>query len=211
VRYDPVLFDLDGTLIDSAEMILASLRHTTREVLGREFADDELRAGIGSPLVAHMTQLDRLRADELIRVYSEHNATLHDTLAACDGVVDVLRTLADEGRRLAVVTAKRTATVALAFERIPGLGSFFDVVVAAEDTARHKPHPEPLFLALDRLGARPREAAYVGDAPVDVQAANAAGVASIAVTWGRVHSAERLAREQADAIVATPEELLGVL
>ena len=211
MRYDPVLFDLDGTLVDSSEMILASLRHTTREVLGRDVAEDELRAGIGMPLVAHMTRLDPGRADELVRVYSEHNETLHDTLGACDGVLDVLRSLAAEGRRLAVVTAKRTATVGLAFERIPELAAVFDVVVAAEDTTRHKPHPEPLLLALERLGAPPTGAAYVGDSPVDVQAAAAAGVASIAVAWGRVHGTERLARERPDALVATPEELLGVL
>ena len=211
MRYDPVLFDLDGTLIDSAEMILASLRHTTREVLGRDVGEDELRAGIGMPLVAHMTQLDPRRADDLIRVYSEHNETLHDTLAACDGVLGVLRTLARDGRRLAVVTAKRTVTVALAFDRIPELGSFFDAVVAAEDTKRHKPHPDPLLRALDLLEALPTRAAYVGDSPVDVQAAHAAGVTSFAVTWGRVHDAERLARERPHALVATPEELLGVL
>ena len=211
MRYDTVLFDLDGTLIDSAEMILASLRHTTRAVLGRDVAEDELRAGIGMPLVAHMAQLDPRRADDLVRVYSEHNETLHDTLAACDGVLDVLRTLSDEGRRLAVVTAKRRATVTLAFERIPELASYFDVVVAAEDTTRHKPHPEPLLLALDRLDAASAGAAYVGDSPVDVQAAHAAGVASIAVAWGRVHEAERLARERPAALVETPEELLGVL
>ena len=211
MRYDSVLFDLDGTLIDSAEMILASLRHSTREVLGRDVPEEELRAGIGSPLVVHMTQLDARRADDLIRVYSEHNATMHAELVACEGVLDVLRALAEEGRRLAVVTSKRTATVALAFERIPELGSFFDVVVAAEDTDRHKPHPEPLLLGLERLGGGAAGAAYVGDSPVDVQAACAAGVAAIAVTWGRVHSRERLARERPDALVDTPEELLGVL
>jgi pyrophosphatase PpaX len=68
-----------------------------------------------------------------------------------------------------------------------------------------------LLLALERLGARPDEAAYVGDAPFDVQAAKRAGIFSVAVAWGRIHTRERLEAERPDALVATAEELLGVL
>ena len=102
-----------------------------------------------------------------------------------------------EGRRLGVVTAKRRATLELAFEVLPELRRFFEVTVAAEDTERHKPNPDPLLLALERLGESADGAVYVGDSPFDVQAAKAAGAASIAVTWGRIHSRERLEREDA--------------
>jgi pyrophosphatase PpaX len=123
---------------------------------------------------------------------------------------DVLVRLRDEGRRLGIVTAKRRATVELAFAKIP-IAHLFETVVGGDETERHKPDPEPLLLALERLGARPEEAAYVGDAPFDVQAAKAAAVFAIGVTWGGIHSRERLEAEQPDALADTAEGLLAVL
>jgi pyrophosphatase PpaX len=123
----------------------------------------------------------------------------------------VLGKLHSEGRRLGIVTAKRQVTVQLAFEVLPGLKRYFDVVVGSDDTDRHKPDPEPILLALERLGVEPEAAAYVGDSPFDIRAAKAAGVAAIGVTWGGIHSAERLRAEEPDALVDDAEELLGVL
>ena len=208
---NPVLFDLDGTLIDSGAIILASMRHAAQTVLRRSVPDEELAAAVGGPgLIAQMRALDAERVDELVRVYREHNEPLHAELQACDGIFDVLDRLREERRPLAIVTAKRHATVALAFEVLP-LEQYFDVVVSADETERHKPHPDPLLLAADRLGVEPGRCAYVGDSPFDVQAANAAGMRSIAVGWGGIHTAERLAREQPDALVRTTDELLAAL
>src|SRR5919197_1418804 len=94
-----------------------------------------------------------------------------DEEQACAGVLDVLPELRRRGSRLGVVTAKRVSTVRLAFDVIPELEEHFDVVVGAEDTERHKPHPDPILEALRQLGAAPDDAAYVGDSPFDVQAA----------------------------------------
>ncbi len=211
MRLDPVLFDLDGTLIDSGAMILASFRHATRTVLEREISDEQLLAAVGgSNLREQMRLLDRERVEELVACYSEHNAPLHRDLRPCVDVVRVLDALRADGRTLGVVTSKRTLSVDRAFSVIP-LRDYFDVIVTVEDTERHKPEPEPLLLALERLDARPAEAAYVGDSPFDVQAAKAAGCFAVAVTWGGIHSAERLAREAPDALVGTTEELLGGL
>jgi pyrophosphatase PpaX len=212
VRYGTVLFDLDGTLVDSGAMILASFQHATRTVLSREIPEHELLSAVGGPgLREQMEAIDPARVEELIEVYSAHNAGLHDELQPCAGILDALERLSAEGRRLAVVTAKRRATLALAFEVLPELRRFFDVSVGAEDTTRHKPNPEPLLLALERLGANADDAVYVGDSPFDIQAAKAAQVGSVAVTWGRIHSRARLEREDPDAVVDTVEELLGAL
>src|SRR5207248_1901097 len=105
----------------------------------------------------------------------------------CQGMVDVLERLAEEGRRLGVVTAKRRATVGLAFRVLP-LAHLFDAVVASDDVERNKPHPDGILRALELLGATPEEAAYVGDSPYDVEAARRAGVCSVAVCWGGIHS-----------------------
>jgi pyrophosphatase PpaX len=211
MRFPVVLFDLDGTVIDSGAIILASMRHAAKEVLGAEPPDEELMAAVGGPgLEAQMHALAPDRVDELVAVYRAHNEPLHEGLVCCEGIEDVLVRLKDEGRRLGIVTAKRRKTVELAFAQVP-LAPLFETVVGGDETTRHKPDPAPLQLALDRLGAQPDEAAYVGDAPFDVKAAQAAGVFSVAVTWGGIHSRERLETAHPDALVDTAEELYGVL
>jgi pyrophosphatase PpaX len=210
MRFPVVLFDFDGTVVDSGAMILASFRHAMKTVLDRELSDAELLAAVGTPLREQMSMFDVDRADELVDVYRAHNEPLHASLEPCDGMVDTLRRLKHEGRRLGIVTAKRHVTVELAFAVLP-LRHYFDAVVAAEDSNRHKPAPDPLVVALDRLDAGPEEAAHVGDSPFDIAAAKAAGVFAVAVTWGGIHSEESLRAEVPDAIVSTPEELVNAL
>jgi pyrophosphatase PpaX len=209
MRYPVVLFDLDGTVVDSGGIILASMRHAARTVLGREYSDEELLASVGGPgLEAQMAVLAEDRVDELVRVYRAHNEPLHDTLEFCPGMATALTTLKEQGRRLGLVTAKRRVTVELAFARLP-LAGLFEVVVGGDETERHKPSPEPLELGLERLGVGPEGAAYVGDSPFDMQAARAAGMAAVGVTWGRIHGRDSLC--DADVVVDTAEELLAAL
>jgi pyrophosphatase PpaX len=211
MRFPVVLFDLDGTVVDSGAIILASMRHATREVLGLEYRDEELMQAVGGPgLEAQMAVLAPDRVEELVRVYRAHNEPLHEELEACPGMDDVLLRLKEEGRTLGIVTAKRRSTVELAFARVP-VGHLFDTVVGGDETERHKPDPEPLLVAARRLRAAPRECAYVGDSPFDLRAARAAGMHGIGVTWGGIHDRASLEREQPDAIVDTPEELLAHL
>jgi pyrophosphatase PpaX len=212
VRFPIVLFDLDGTLIDSGPIILASMQHAVRTVLGREIPPEELGMTIGGQgIVAQMQAIDEEHADELLEAYKRHNDGLHETLEAFDELLALLPGLVAEGRKLGIVTAKRHRTVGLALDRFPLLASSFDVVVAYEDTDRHKPDPEPVLIAVERLGGAPADAAYVGDSPFDIGAAKAAGVFAIAVGWGGIHPDERLLAEEPDAFVRTPEELLRVV
>jgi len=210
VRFPVVLFDLDGTVIDSGAIILASMRHAAETVVGGTFTDAELMKAVGGPgLEAQMVALDPDRVDELVRVYRAHNEPLHETLECCAGMDGVLAQLKGEGRRLGIVTAKRRLTVDLAFARLP-IEHFFDVVVGGDETERHKPDPAPLLLALERLGVDAADAAYVGDSPFDMQAARAAGLYAVGVSWGRIHAREALVAD-ADLIVDSAEELLGIL
>jgi pyrophosphatase PpaX len=212
VRFPVVLFDLDGTLIDSGPIILASMQHAAQSVLGREIMAEELAATIGGQgIVAQMQALDAARVDELLEAYRAHNDPLHDTLEAFDGIPVVLERMHREGRRIGIVTAKRHRTVALALDRFPWLGANVDLVVAHEDTERHKPDLDPVLAALERLDAEPVSAAYVGDSPFDIRSAKAANVFAVAVGWGGIHSPERLLAEEPDAFVGEPEELLDEL
>jgi pyrophosphatase PpaX len=209
VRFPVVLFDLDGTVIDSGAIILASMRHAAESVVGGEWSDAELMKAVGGPgLEAQMVALDPNRVDELVRVYRAHNEPLHDTLEYCPGMDVVLAELHQRGHRLGIVTAKRRVTVELAFARLP-LEHLFETVVGGDETQEHKPDPAPLLLALDRLGASAHDAAYVGDSPFDMQAAKAAGLYAIGVSWGRIHAADKLTA--ADVVVDRAEELLELV
>jgi pyrophosphatase PpaX len=211
MRFPVVLFDLDGTVIDSGAIILASMRYAVKEVLGAEPPDDLLMAAVGGPgLEAQMHALAPDRVEELVTVYRAHNEPLHDELLCCAGIEDVLVRLKEEGRRLGLVTAKRRATVELAFNALP-LRQFFETVVGGDETPGHKPDPEPLLLAAERMGVEPRDCAYVGDSPFDIRAAKAAEMFAVAVTWGGIHDRPKLEAEEPDAIVDNAEDLYGVL
>jgi pyrophosphatase PpaX len=201
------LFDLDGTVVDSGAIILASMRHATRQVLGIEAEDAELMQAVGGPgLEAQMAAFAPDRVDELVRVYRAHNEPLHDELEACAGMEDVIVRLHEDGVRLGVVTAKRRSTVDLAFARLR-VGHLFETVVGGDETEQHKPEPAPLLLAAERLGVDPMDCAYVGDSPFDIRAAKAAHMYSVAVTWGRIHDRAKLEAEEPAAIVDTAEAL----
>jgi pyrophosphatase PpaX len=206
MRFPVVLFDFDGTIVDSGAIIMASFRHAAQEVLEREIPDVWITARMGgASLHEQMAAIAPDRVEELVVAYRRHNAPLHDELQCCPGMHDVLDRLHAGGRRLGIVTAKRRETVDLAFARLP-LRHYFETIVSADDTERHKPDPAPILLALERLGAPPEDAVYIGDSPFDVGAARAAGVHAIGVTWGGIH-----AMEDADELVSTPEELLAAL
>jgi pyrophosphatase PpaX len=204
--FEPIILDLDGTVVDTVALIRASFRHASRAVLGEQLPDEVLLAGVGQPLMTQMRALDAGRAQELYDAYREHNHRVHDEMiAGFAGMEAALGRLRAAQRRLAIVTSKSADTTAMAFRAV-GLREYFDVVVTASDSAAHKPSAAPLLLALERLGAAPERAVYVGDAPVDVAAGKAAGVATIAVLWG-VFSRAALTAAAPDFIVATPAAL----
>ena len=206
-----VLFDLDGTIVDSGWMILASYRHATTTVLGRDFPTRccSLNVGAGD-LEEQMREFDLDQADELAKAYREFYAPLHSELQAFPGMLELIKKLDDEDRQVGIVSAKRRDIVKLATDAL-GFGDRLDVVVGSDEAPRGKPYPDQILVALERLGAEPDHAAYVGDAPFDVAAAKAAGVHAVGVTWGGIHTRERMETEGPDAVVDTAEELYAVL
>jgi pyrophosphatase PpaX len=184
-----VLFDFDGTIVDTTELIYESMRRATGEVLGRELGRETLMANVGQPLSHQMELLADAQPEktaELLEVYLHHNEELHEGLIhEFPKVGTSLARLRDADLRLAVVTSKRRFSVEMALDSFPDLRDVFDVFVAMEDTSEHKPLPAPLLKGLELLGdVSPERAAYVGDAPFDVAAARAAGITSVAVSWG---------------------------
>lgn len=179
-----VLFDLDGTLIDSVDLIVSSFRHATREVLGETLPDEAILRNVGMPLRAQMDQIAPERADELLASYRQHNAAHHDEqVREYPGTLETVRDLKSRGYMVGVVTSKSAGMMMRGLERC-GLADEFDALVSADDVTSHKPHPEPVLEGARRLGLSAGACAYVGDSPHDITAANAAGAVSIAAEWG---------------------------
>jgi pyrophosphatase PpaX len=179
-----ILFDLDGTLLDTQELILASYRYATRKVLGEPLPDESVLPLIGIPLANQMHIVAPGHVDELIEVYREHNARMHDELIrSFEGTQEALDVLRAEAKRLAVVTSKRNGPARRGLACF-GLQDYFELIIGSDDTATHKPDPEPLLLAVERLGVSADACVYVGDSPYDMQAARAANITGIAALWG---------------------------
>jgi pyrophosphatase PpaX len=207
------LFDFDGTLVDTTELIYQSMRHAAGEVLGRDDLTREvLMANVGQPLPRQMELLSARHADALLDSYRLHNEENHDALIdEFPGIEEALARLRSAGIGVAVVTSKRRPSVDMALKTFPGLGEVVDAWVTMEDTEEHKPRPEPLLKGLELLGNVPREeAAYVGDSPFDIAAARAAGVMSVAVSWG-AFSEETLRAAEPDRLVSDIDAAVDVL
>lgn len=207
-----VLFDLDGTLIDSVDLIIDSYHHTFRQHGLALTSREELIDGIGTPLAAVFGRMtdQRSEIDAWIATYREFNLAHHDTrVRAFPGVVDMVQRIHRGGRRLGVVTSKNNAGARRGL-RLIGLEEVMSVVVGADDVKRHKPDPEPVEQALARLDVAPHTAVFIGDSHHDVASGKAAGVRTIAVCWGPI-SRERLALAGPDHLCSSIDEVLTAL
>ncbi len=181
-----VLFDLDGTLLDTYDLLLTTFRYATRTVLGEVVPDEALMAKVGQPLNTQMWDFtnDDSVHEELCRVYREHNAVIHDDLIKLfPDTVDMLDRLKDEGVPLGVVTSKRHEPAMRGLERFD-LGAYFDFLVGSDDWPEHKPSPGPVAYGCRLMDLEPGSCLYVGDSPFDIQAGNGAGCATAAALWG---------------------------
>lgn len=185
-HYATFLFDLDGTLIDSIELIRASYEHALSSHGLPPLSEAEWLDGLGRPLTWQFgRRVDgSARIDALVRTYREHNLAHHDRMVrAYPGARDALRELHARGARLAVVTSKARASASRGLAHC-GFDGLFDVIVAVDDCERHKPDPEPARRALEALGANAEHALMIGDSPHDLECGRGAGCATAAVGWG---------------------------
>ena len=207
-----VLFDLDGTLIDSIDLIVNSARYAFEKCGHPIPSTEQWVADLGMPLRAMFGRFveDEAVMAELVAGYREYQLAHHDRLVRpYEEVESTLGTLHERGFKLAVVTSKGEPLAHRGLAHV-GLDGFFDVVVGLESCTRHKPHPEPVHIALDRLGLPPQAAAFVGDSPHDMNAGRAAGVTTIAALWGPF-SREQLAVSEPDYYIERMGELIPIV
>jgi pyrophosphatase PpaX len=181
-----VLFDLDGTLIDSIGLIVDAMHHAFEGFDGTVPDDSAWMAGIGTPLYKQLALYARSpeELDMLRERYRAYQFIHHDNvIKEYPGTTGVLENLHARGLVMGIVTSKGNELAKRGLE-LTGLAKFLPVVIGADSVTKHKPEPEPVLLAIERLGVQPGEAVMVGDSPHDISSGNAAGVATIGALWG---------------------------
>lgn len=208
-RWEAVLFDLDGTLADTVELILRCYRHTMRTHLGQSPPDEAWLRTMGTPLTEQFKEFARSHDEALamLETYVTYQRSVHDDyVRPYPGVVEVAEGLASDGVPMAVVTSKRREMAVRTVERC-GLRDCFEVLVCADDVDRPKPHPDPVLMALRELGSPdPGRVVFVGDSPFDLRAGREAAVRTAAALWGPF-SREALGAEEPDFVLASVGEL----
>jgi len=207
-----VLFDLDGTLIDSVRLILDSYHHTLAAHGLEARSDDFWLAGLGTPLRVQFKHWsdDPVQLEAMIATYREYNLTHHDSMVtAYPGVIPVVRAIRRAGYRTGLVTSKNKPGAERGLKLV-GLDTEMELVIGADDVVNPKPHHEPIEVALRRLGEPAEGALYVGDSVHDMESGRAAGVTTAAVLWGPF-GREHLAPAGPNHWLERPEDLLIVL
>lgn len=208
-----LLFDADGTLIDTYEMILQSMRYTTERCLGISLPDDELMQGVGTPLFDQFVVFckgDEKRATELVEVYRAHMKKTHDEkIAAFKDTKQALEELLRKGYQMAVVTSKPHELAERGLS-LTELLPYFAFVIAADDYQEHKPLPGPILYGCKKLDLAPKYVAYIGDSPYDIEAGNAASCSTIAALWG-MFSKDTLAAKHPTTFATSLTEIAETL
>jgi pyrophosphatase PpaX len=210
MNIDTLLFDLDGTLINTNDLIIASFLHTLEHYKPGEYTREHAIEFIGPPLTDSFEKVDPERVDEMIQTYRTFNHAKHDELVTeYEGVYETIEQLHERGFKLAIVTTKIRKTALMGLE-LTGLDRFFDVVVGLDDVEKAKPDPEPLEKALKALGSTKETAMMIGDSQFDVLAGKNLGVPTAVVGWS-IKGEEKIRTFEADYILSNMRDLIAIV
>jgi pyrophosphatase PpaX len=205
-----LLFDLDGTLINTNDLIVASFTETLNHYYPGRYQREDILPFMGPPLYDSFYSIDPERVDEMVARYRKHNLEHHDSLVTeFKGVYETIRTLKENGYKLAIVSTKKRDGIEKGL-RLTKLDEFFQVVIGLDDVEKAKPDPEPVLKALDLIGSVPEEAIMVGDNHHDILAGQNAGTKTAAVAWS-LKGREYLAQFNPDYMLETMPDLLTIL
>lgn len=206
-----LLFDLDGTLINTNELIIASFLHTTEKYAPGKYTRESVLDFIGPPLEESLLKINPGGdVEEMINTYRTHNHKHHDELVhAYDGVVDTLKKLKEAGFKLGIVTTKLRETVDMG-TKLTEIEPYFDTIVTLDDVKHAKPHPEPVVRAMKLLDANPAETIMVGDNTHDVDAGKNAGTKTAGVAW-TIKGRETLEKLDPDYMLEHMSDILKIV
>lgn len=178
-----LLFDLDGTLIDTNELIVSSYLHTLDKYYPGRYGREDVLPFLGPPLIDAFMEVDPEKAEEMVSIYRKYNLEQHDLLVTeFNGVFETIRTLHENNYKLAIVSTKMRDTV-LKGLALTNLDQFFDVIITLNEVENAKPDPEPLEKALAALDSKPEEAMMIGDNYHDILGGKNAGTYTCGVAW----------------------------
>jgi pyrophosphatase PpaX len=210
MKINTVLFDLDGTLINTNELIIESFLHTLNAYYPSKYQRADVLPFLGPTLYETFGTLNPEKMEEMVKVYRKFNHEQHDTLVTeFETVFDTVKTLHEQGFKLGIVTTKIRDTVNMGL-KLTQLDQFFDVVVTLDDVENAKPHPEPILKALEQLGSSPEDAIMVGDNHHDVEAGKNAGTKTAGVSWS-VKGREYISSHNPDYLLETMSDILPIV
>lgn len=204
-----ILFDLDGTLIDTNQLIIASFRHTFNHYK-LDFTEEQIVEFNGPPLIDTFNQIDPLRVNEMVATYRTHNYEVHDQyVKAFPKVVETLEALKDMGIKLGIVTTKMGPGVKMGLDKT-GISDFFDSVITIDDVTHPKPHAEPVLKAMAELSGNPETTLMVGDNSHDIESGKNASVKTAGVAWSQ-KGKDRLLRYNPTFMLEDMTDLLQIV
>ncbi|NEU30176.1 pyrophosphatase PpaX [bacterium LRH843] len=210
MKIDTLLFDLDGTLINTNELIIASFLHTLDHYRPGEYTREHAINFIGPPLIDSFLSVDESLAEEMVRTYRTFNHEKHDELVEeYEGVYETVKELHEKGYKLAIVTTKIHETALMGL-KLTGLDKFFDVVIGLDDVKKAKPDTEPLEKALAKLGSKKETAMMIGDSEYDVLAGKNLGIPTAVVGWS-IKGEDNIRSFEPDYILSKMDDLLTII
>ncbi|UTE77257.1 pyrophosphatase PpaX [Rossellomorea sp. KS-H15a] len=209
-RITTILFDLDGTLINTNDLIISSFLHTLNHYYPGQYGEEDVHPFMGPPLEESFGGLDPDKMEEMCAHYRAYNHEHHDSLVTeFEGVYETVKTLYDNGYKLAIVSTKVRDVVLKGLD-LMNLRPFFDVIITLDEVENAKPHPEPIEKALLALGSSPGEAIMIGDNHHDILAGKNAGVLSAGVAWS-AKGREHLTHYEPDFMLENMRDLLAIV
>ncbi|PFK35177.1 pyrophosphatase PpaX [Bacillus cereus] len=210
MKINTVLFDLDGTLINTNELIISSFLHTLTKYYPNQYKREDVLPFIGPSLHETFGSMDANKVEEMIECYRQFNHEHHDELVEeYETVYETVQELKKQGYKIGIVTTKARQTVEMGL-KLSKLNEFFDVVVTIDDVQHVKPHPEPIQKALQLLHAKPEETLMVGDNHHDIVGGQNAGTKTAAVAW-TIKGKEYLESYKPDYVLDKMSDLLSIL
>ncbi len=214
-KIDTVLFDFDGTIMDTNNVILMSWQHTFRTLENREEEESVLTATFGEPLEYTLARFfPNVPVEESIEIYRSFQRTnFSDLITLFPGMKELVMKVKALGYKTGLVTSRLKSTAMEGLEKFD-LTKYFDVIITPEDTDKHKPDPAPVNIALEKLGSKPENSVMLGDTLFDIQCSHNAGIGAILVSWSLAlegKSMEDLGDDAPEYIIYEPEELFNII
>lgn len=208
-----ILWDFDGTLVDTNQLIIESWQHTYRHYLGYEKPEEVIIRYFGEPLLITLArEFPNVDPEESSAIYRSYQKGIsEDFIKTVPGIADAIKKFNELGLKQCIVTS-RSGESTLRYLDIFGLRDCFDGIVSCDDTDKHKPEPEPILLALEKMGVNAGEAIMIGDGPFDIKCANNAGVRSVLVGWRATVGVDPIIDDAEETYeVDTPEALVELI